>query len=187
LKSLLQQSRLNHLIKQRNGYLVLAAGLLLICLFLTLLCFSLSHRERIVLVPPNISHSFWVTSSQASPEYLSEMTTFFAYLRLNVTPVSSDSQRELLLRYVDPRHFGALNTALIAERDRMAAEHLSTAFYPVTVRVNAKALSAIIVGDLIATVGKEQLSSKRIAYQLQYRYDQGRLFVSQFQEMKTHD
>ena len=62
------------------------------------------------------------------------MTTFFAYLRLNVTSESADNQRQLLLRYVDPRYFGVLNAALIAERDRITTSHVSTAFYPVNVR-----------------------------------------------------
>ncbi len=187
MKSILQQSRLNHLVKQRNGYLALASGLLLLSSILTLLCFYLSHQQRIILVPPSITRTFWVSNTDASPEYLSEMSTFFAYLRLNMTSESADSQRQLLLRYVDPRYFGALNTLLIAERDRITAQHVSTAFYPVNMHVNTKQFSVVITGDLISNAGTTQLSSQRVAYQVQYRYEQGRLLVSQFQEVKAHD
>jgi len=187
VKHILQQSRLNHLIKQRNGYLILSSGLLILCLILVLLCFSLSNRERIILVPPNIEHSFWVASQNVSSEYLSEMTLFFSYLRLNVTPESADHQRQMLLRYTDPRYFGALNDALVAERDRMTTQHVSTAFYPVNVQVNPKAFSAVVTGDLLSSVGTTQLPTQRVMYQLQYRYDEGRLLVSQFQEVKSHD
>jgi conjugal transfer pilus assembly protein TraE len=187
VKRLLQQSRLSYLVKQRNGYLVFASGLLVLCFLMLFFCFYLSGRERIILVPPTIAHSFWVTNTEASSEYLSEMTTFFAYLRLNVTPESADSQRQILLRYVNPRYFGALNAALIAERDRIKTQHVSIAFYPVNVQVNTKGYLAIIHGDLVSYVGATQLSSQRVAYQLQYRYDQGRLFLNQFQEVKAHD
>jgi conjugal transfer pilus assembly protein TraE len=185
LKSLLQKSRLSVLVKQRNGYLVLASGLMLLSFILTLLCFYLSHRERIILVPPTITRSFWVTHNEVSPEYLSEMTTFFAYLRLNVTPENADSQRQLLLRYVDPRYFGTLNTLLIAERDHITSQHVSTAFYPVNVKVNTKTLSVLIIGDLVSTVGSAQIASQRVTYEVRYRSDQGRLLVSQFQEVKN--
>jgi conjugal transfer pilus assembly protein TraE len=185
LKSLLQKSRLSVLVRQRNGYLVLASGLLLLSFILSLLCFYLSGRERIILVPPTITHSFWVTHTDVSPEYLSEMTTFFAYLRLNVTPENADSQRQLLLRYVDPRYYGALNTLLIAEHDRITSQHVSTVFYPVNVKVNAKTLSVLIIGDLVSTVGTAQIASQRVTYEVRYRSDQGRLLVSQFREVKN--
>jgi conjugal transfer pilus assembly protein TraE len=187
MKSLLQKSRLNYLVKQRNGYLVLASGLLILCFILSLLCFYFNGRERVIVVPPRIERSFWVTQNELSPEYLSEMTTFFAYLRLNTTPQSADSQRQLLLRYVDPRYFGILNTQLIQEHDRLVARHISSAFYPVTVQVNTQKMSATIIGDLMSMVGKETVASQRIAYQVQYRYEQGRLLVSQFREVKAHD
>jgi conjugal transfer pilus assembly protein TraE len=185
LKSLLQKSRLSVLVRQRNGYLVLASGLLLLSFILTLLCFYLSGRERIILVPPTITRSFWVSHNDVSPEYLSEMTTFFAYSRLNVTPESADSQRQLLLRYVDPRYYGTLNTLLIAERDRITSQHVSTAFYPVNIKVDVKTLSVLIIGDLVSTVGTAQVASQRVAYEVRYLCDQGRLLVSQFQEVKN--
>jgi conjugal transfer pilus assembly protein TraE len=187
LKSLLHQSRLSHLAKHRNGYLALASGLLVLCLMLLFFCFHLSQAERIILVPPNIARTFWITQSEASPEYLSEMSAFFAYLRLNLTPENADSQRQLLLRYVDPRFYGPINNALILERDRITKEHISTAFYPVNIRVDAKRNTVIITGDFVSNMGLTQLSLERVSYQLHYRYDQGRLLVSQFQEVKTHE
>ena len=45
----------------------------------------------------------------------------------------------------------------------------------------------MIIGDLVSNVGRTQLTSERVTYRVQYRYDQGRLLVSQFQEVKAHD
>jgi RNase P/RNase MRP subunit POP5 len=88
---------------------------------------------------------------------------------------------------VDPRYFGVLNTQLVRERDRLVAHHISSVFYPVTVQVNTQKLSATIIGDVVSMVGKETVASRRIAYQVQYHYEQGRLLVSQFREVKAHD
>ncbi len=187
MRSMIQKTRLLQLIEQRNGYLVLACGLTVLCLLLTSLSFYLSNRERIIVTPPVIDRSFWITNSEVSPQYLSEMTAFFAYLRLNVTPESADHQRQLLLRYVAPQDYGVLNDRLIAERDRLVAQHISSAFYPVNVQVDTQALSAVITGDLISSVGTTQLSPQRVTYLIKYRYNNGRLFVNQFQEVKLHE
>ncbi len=138
MRSLIQKSYITELIEQRNGYLLLACGLILLCLLLSGFCVYLSRHEHIVLTPPSIERSFWVSVDAVSPEYLAEMSTFFSYLRLNVTPDTVEHQRQILLRYVDPREYGMLKDVLIAEQDRMNTQHLSSAFYPVNVQLIQK-------------------------------------------------
>lgn len=186
MKALIHQSRINQLFEQRNGYLVLASASLLLCLLLVVLCFYLSNRERIVVVPPTIERSFWVSNSEVSADYLSQMTTFLAYLRLNVTPDNVNNQRQLLLRYTDPAFYGPFNDQLVADQDRIAAEHVSSAFYPVGVEVDAKKLIAVITGDLTSSVGTTQIPPQRVTYAMHYRYVNGRLWLTQFEEVKPH-
>jgi conjugal transfer pilus assembly protein TraE len=179
----LNKSILENALKQRNGYLVIASGLTALCLLLTLIIFQLSFHKRTYLVPPEINHSFWISDAAASSEYLAEMSAFFISLRLNITPSNIKNQREMLLRYTDPSYYGQLKTQLVAEGDRITKESLSTAFYPVDVRIDTKQLQAIVTGDVKTTVGKEPLPDRRVRYLLQYRYNSGRLFVSSFKEI----
>ncbi len=51
------KSRLQQLIAQRNGYLVLAAALAVISLILVICVCRMVNRERIVIVPPVIQAS----------------------------------------------------------------------------------------------------------------------------------
>lgn len=183
MKYAFNKSALENVIKQRNGYLVIAVGLTALCLLLTLLLFQLALHKRTYLLPPEISHSFWVADNAASSEYLAEMTTFFTALRLNVTPSNVKTQREMLLRYTAPSHYGELKSQLVAEGDRITKENLSSAFYPVDVKVNAKELQATITGDIKSTVGKEPLPDRRASYLITYRYNSGRLFVTAFKEL----
>src|SRR4051812_33799533 len=118
MKYLLHHSRLQHLIQHRNGYLVLASGSILLNIILAIAFIMLSNNERIVMVPPSINKSFWVTANQVSPEYLSEMSLFFASLRFNITPSNAIMQREQLLRYVHPSLYESLKIELVAEADR---------------------------------------------------------------------
>ncbi len=184
MKTAIQLSHLQKLIAQRNGYLVLAAGLLLLCVLLSAMVLHLIGRERIIITPPVVHQSFWVDHNDVSPDYLSEMTSFFAQLRLTKNPDNAAFQRTTLLRYTDPSYYGTLKSELVAEEDHMQAAHISLAFYPVNVEVNAKQLVAWITGDLISTVGNSPLTPTRITYRVQYRYDQGRLLVRSFEEQK---
>ncbi len=186
MKSLLQQSRLAQLLEQRNSYLALLCGLLMLCLLLTMLCFYLANREKVIVVPPTIDRAFWVSNSQVSPDYLTKMTIFYSNLRFNVTPNSADYQRQALLRYTEPRFYGEFSDQLVAERDRIIQQHVSTAFYPVDTAVNTKTLTVIITGDLISSVGTTELSPQRVAYQWTYRFNNGQLLIKQLQEVKPH-
>lgn len=180
----IERSQLEKLFAQRNGYMMLALGSMLLCLMQILIMFFLIGREKIILVPPSIEKSFWVTASHVSPEYLSEMTTFFANLRLNITPESAGVQREGLLRYVDPVYYNTLKTQLVQEADRVTDQHISVAFFPVNVKVDSKHFKAIIEGDLKSYVGEATLPTKRVSYLVTYRYDAGRLLVKSFEEVQ---
>lgn len=184
MKNAIHLSHLQRLMAQRNGYLVLAAGLMLLCVLLSLMVLHLIGRERIIVTPPVVHQSFWVDHDEVSPQYLSEMTSFFAQLRLTKTPSNAAFQRDTLLRYTDPHYYGILKNELVAEEDHIQVSHINLVFYPVNVEVNAKQLIAHITGDLYSTVGDTSLQPMRITYRVQYRYDQGRLLVQSFQEEK---
>ena len=180
------QSVLQKLYHHRNGYLLLSAGLLLLNILLVLLAMSLENRERIILIPPTIERSFWVNQKSVSPEYLAEMSTFFVGLRCSVTVSNASAQRDILLRYIEPRFYDSLKNTLIQEAQQLSKNHVSTVFYPTSVQVDAKQFLAHVTGDLIAIVGNTTLPAQRVTYQLRYRYDTGRLWVSAFEEIKSH-
>jgi len=185
MKYALNKSLLENALKQRNGYLVIAVGLTALCLLLTIIILQLQGHKRTYLIPPEINRSFWVSDATASSEYLAEMSAFFMSLRTNITPSNVKSQREMLLRYTDPSYYGQLKTQLVAEGDHITKDNLTTAFYPIDIKVDSKQLQAIITGDIKGTVGKEPLPDRRVQYLLQYHYNNGRLFVTAFTEIES--
>lgn len=180
----IERSQLEKIFAQRNGYMMLAMGSLLLCLLQVVVIFCLIGREKVILVPPSIEKSFWVSAQHVSPEYLSEMTTFFANLRLNMTAESAMTQRDTLLRYTDPVYYNVLKAQLVQEADRISDQHISIAFFPVNVKVDSKHFKAIIEGDLKSYVGEASLPGKRVSYMITYRFDAGRLLVKSFEEVK---
>ena len=185
MKLSIERSEIEKIYSQRNGYLMLAAGGILLCILQIVMIFTLIGREKIVLVPPSIEKRFWVAADNASVEYLSEMTSFFASLRLNMTPDNAAFQRESLLRYIDPAFYNTVKTELIKEEEKIKEQHISMAFYPVTIKVNDKKLNAVIEGDLKSFVGDVAMPSKRLSYRINYRFDHGRLLVKSFEEVKN--
>jgi type IV conjugative transfer system protein TraE len=115
------------------------------------------------------------------------MSLFFAGLRFNLTPDNIDAARDILLRYVDPKYYEAFKMEMVNEGDHMKKEHITTAFFPVDVRVDARHLTAVIIGDLVSTVGTNRLPNKRLSYQIRYGYHNAKFLVESFIEVKPHD
>lgn len=177
------RSEIEKMFSQRNGYLTLAAGAIVLCFLQSLIIFALIGREKIVIVPPSIEKRFWISAQGASAEYLSEMSAFFVNLRLNMTPDSVFYQHELLLHYVDPAFYNAVKAELVKESDKIKDQHISTVFYPVNIKVDAKKLIAIIEGDFKPFVGEVAMPVKRTTYKISYRFDDGKLLVKSFEEV----
>jgi conjugal transfer pilus assembly protein TraE len=154
---------------------------------LAVLAFSLIGRERIVLVPPQIQKSFWVTGEKASAEYLEQMAYFLAQLTLDVTPQSAQYQSQVLLRYAAPEAWGELRAAASAQAERLKRDGASTVFSPQELQVDASAQRVRLRGVLTTFVSERRVSSVTKAYQLELRYSAGRLYLKSFQEISPHD
>jgi conjugal transfer pilus assembly protein TraE len=179
------RSHLEKIISQRNGYLVMASGLILLCLLQSIVIIFSYGRERIVIVPATIEKSFWVDSNNVSPEYLSLMTKYYLSLRFNLTPENVAEQREELLRYIDPAYYSDLKSRLVQEEDRIREQHINMVFYPVDVKENTKKMQVIVDGDLKINIGDAPIPTKRTRYLISYRYRAGRLLIKSFEEVKN--
>lgn len=186
MRYLLGKSRLQHLVKNRNGYLALACGSLAVNVLLVIFMFFMVGRERIVIVPPEVPKSFWVTSSKVSPEYLSEMALFFSSLSFNATPSNIVMQHAVLLRYVDSGCYESIKTKLTEVADKVKKEHITTNFYPSSVKVDTKHLVAVLSGDMQYTIGDIQTAPTQVTYQIGFSYRQGQLRITSFPEVKNN-
>lgn len=186
MRYLLEKSRIQNLIKSRNGYLVLACGSITLNILMIIFMFFMVGRERVIIVPPDIQRSFWVTSGKVSPEYLSEMTLFLVSLGFNLTPSNVTLQHTVLLRYVDPDYYNTFKIKLIDVADKVKKEHITASFYPNDVKVDTNKLIAQVSGDLQYTVGDVHLTPEHVTYQFGFNYRQGQLKITSFPEVKNH-
>ena len=110
------KSELKKIVSQRNSYLVLSVGSIILSLFLTTIIFILIFQERIIFDTPGAGKDSWVSSGEASSSYLARVTLFLADTVFNVTSDNVDFQHELLLRHTDPTYYDALKSHLLACR-----------------------------------------------------------------------
>jgi conjugal transfer pilus assembly protein TraE len=155
---------------------------MVLSILLALLAFKNINRERIVLVPAGFHQEAWVSDAGVSASYLSQMSLMLSNLRLNLSPETLAESHKLLLQYVDSSAVGPLRQTLVEEGDRIAQEHVSTAFYVTNIAVDVTHFLVEVKGRLVSTVGKIILPEKYVTYELKYRYRDGQLFLIRFQE-----
>lgn len=187
MRNFISESKLSVLLKQRNGTLVLAMGLLLIVIFQELTIFSLRHRERIIVIPPVVSQRFWIAHDQVSTNYLVDMTRYFISQLLNVTPEIYIQQLETILPYVDPASYGNLKQKWYQELKRIQHHQISTVFYPHDIAVDRNKLIADVDGELKISAGNAKPISRQLHYQIYYQYRHGKLWISEIKEGKRND
>jgi len=186
MKNVLKKSRIQYLIDNRNGYLVLASGSIILNILLCVIIYCTLGYEKTILVPPTISREFWVSENNVSPAYISSMSIFLADIRFNLTPSNAAFQRELFLRYVEPSSYEKLKADLVEEEEHLKKEHISTTFYVTDVRVDAKNNMARISGDIQYSIGESLQPSQHVVYQISYRFSSGRLMMKSLEEVKDH-
>lgn len=172
------------MLRRNQSFFLLSCISLLLNVLLVVYQFENLGNERIMLVPPNITKTFWVDGQHVSPEYLSEMGLFFCYLRLNATPSNVDQQHQVLLRYIYPNFYSEIKSILEQEEERIKSFHIAMNFFPTNVEVNENNWFVRITGDLQSTIGEEKQEPRHISYQIGFHYDAGRLLVKSFEEVK---
>jgi len=181
MREKLQNFRLQDLLRHRNYLMTTCAGLLISNVFLSLVC--LNKDERITLVPLELKGPLWVERGQVSPQYLEEMTLFFAGILLNKTPQSIAYAHELLLKYANSSGIGALKAQFTLEEERFKKSGLSTSFYPKKVIVHEGKLQVDIQGQMMGFIGQKCIFEQEEAYRFTYSYAHGRLLITSFEHL----
>lgn len=166
--------------KQRNWSL--AGNCFQFVISIPLFMKAVFGEEKIILVPPTIEKSFWVSKSAVSNEYLEEMSLFLSHMFLDVSPSSADFQRSIALKYIDPSYYNILKARLLKEAQTLKKEGISTSFKVSKIRPNKDDLTVEITGTLMSYVGAARVREIQEVYIMKFNYKAGRLLLEEFQE-----
>ena len=166
---------------------MLVIGMAFAILFQTWAILRLAGTEKTVLVPPNISRSFWVGGDTASSEYLQEMAYWYAGLALTITPESAEYQDELFLKYASPDQAGKLQADMGARADFLKKNNVSTQFSVRSVKVDTDNLKVALSGTLSTFVSDKKAGDRNATYMIGFKFINGKLYVSNFKETSDQD
>jgi conjugal transfer pilus assembly protein TraE len=156
---------------------------LVLCLGLSLvIMFNMVGRERIVLTPPAIEKSFWVAKDKVSASYLEQMGGFMAYLTLDVSPSSIEWKKAMLLQYVAPDAYGALQTRQDLEADRLKRLNATTQFSVAQLVPDEDTLSVHLKGRLATFINGTRTSDVEKEYVVGFDYTGNRIQLKRFEE-----
>ena len=156
--------------------LVACVGLALVIMF------NAVGRERIVLTPPAIEKSFWVAKDKVSASYLEQMGGFMAYLTLDVSPSSIEWKKAMLLQYVAPDVYGALQTRQDLEADRLKRLNATTQFSVAQLVPDEDTLSVHLKGRLATFINGTRTSDVEKEYVVGFDYTGNRIQLKHFEE-----
>ncbi len=179
------QESLKQVEAQRNGFLILSLGLLLLCFVLSSMLATAWKTKRVFLVPPTLSQKAWVSASQFDATYIQDMAEYFAMIRLNVQPKNTKAYRELLLRWVDAKSYESFSHALDTEiRDILTRGITSVFSLKGRAKVDTSHLKAIVRGTIQKTIAGQHLDAKKSSWQLTFANQGGKLLLKKFKEIQ---
>ncbi len=178
----LQRTSIESLTIQRNIFIGITFGLILLTILLS--TGILFRNEKIIITPPDGDQEYWLTNKTISAEYLSQIANYFAQLRLNLTPENVAYQHKILLRHTSPKFYPHFKKILIAELARIQRTGISSVFYPIETHVDVNKKTVEIVGELKRSGLKLILPAIQKIYRIQFDYQNRKLLVTDFDEVK---
>jgi len=161
-----------------------AIALLGACLLSSLvLMFNMVGRDRVIVTPPSIDKTFWVSKDRVSSSYLEQMGSFIAYLTLDVSPQSIDWKKTMLLQYVSPDVYGVLQTRQDLEADRLRRLNATTQFSVAQLLPNEEAMNVTLKGRLATFINGARTSDIDKEYVAEFEFKGNRVQIRNFKEI----
>ena len=174
------QHRLTALSGRFNLMVTLVIGLLVTNILMGSLAYYAHFHQRIEVTPFFGQPRYANSENSVDSQYLALMSENFIYLRLNTTPETVKFNHKRLLSFVGSAQYKVFNEQLEKESKLIVQEAISSHFDIESIHPNAHKLSCEISGVLKRTVGGRELKDERLTYNLQFRYNQGTLQITQF-------
>lgn len=170
----------------RTFQAILAASILT-NVFMASALATMDKTVRTVMMPPEVTKSFWVDGRSVSPEYLEQMGTWVIQQFANVTPGSADYQKDSILRYVHPSVYGDLNVRFQLGANRLKAENISKYFFPREVRLSQQMQAVALIGVQQTWIADKRAGDEMKAFLVSFHYDGAKVTIKELRETGIKD
>src|SRR5258705_10795374 len=111
------------------------------------------------------------------------MGSFMAYLTLDVSPSSVEWKKGMLLQYVAPDVYGALQTRQDLEADRLRRLNATTQFSVAQLVPNEEAMNVTLKGRLATFINGARTSDIDKEYVAEFEFKGNRVQIRNFKEI----
>lgn len=129
----------------RSFFIYAFAASLIVNVILAIGLIVLDKKDRVVVLPAEITKSFWLDADGVSPEYLEQIGLFALQLALNNSPETFEHNQRKLLQYVSPEQRGATEVFLTAQGRRMKSANASVHMLPEAVETRASTMQVSVL------------------------------------------
>lgn|GEM_PF-475665 len=163
-------------IKELSNVLM-AAAILLLSYFVV----TADTSEKTIITPAVISKPFSVQGNEVSPEYLEQMTDFFAGYLLTFHKQNAQYRFDQVLKYMHPSIYNDMKARFGAEQLRISRNDMSSVFFPMSIYV--KKNTVYITGEKIGFIGSQRVSQSQKVYEFKYEYTGSNLWIVGYNEV----
>jgi len=175
--------KLDSTIKQRNIMFLCLISSCIVVILLIILLFTKSRT--VILLPSGLQTEMRISSSgKASQSYTEQFTRDIMYTMLNITPSSIQYAHKSVLEATSPRlHKDLSHQFAIYEKD-VVTKNISTYFALHNIQfITEDNLKVQTEGELLTYVGKDLVSKEIKKYELKFRLNGTKLYLSGFGEV----
>ncbi len=166
-----------------NGLLKFVVVLLAITIIVESgLMIYLYSSQRTVIIPAFVDKKFYVENNKASLEYIEIMSRYAIELISNFTPETVDDRTSEFIRFINPQYYSTVSTQLKAFASEMKRYNISQFFVPQSLVMKDNKI--IIRGILRQFAQDKQISSVPSEYQLEYKINQGRFEILNYEKLE---
>ena len=158
----------------RSFFIYAFAASLIVNVILAIGLIVLDKKDRVVVLPAEITKSFWLDADGVSPEYLEQMGLFALQLALNNSPET--------FQYVSPDQRGATEVFLTAQGRRMKSANASVHMLPEAVETRASTMQVSVRGNVRQFIGDKPTSMQKKCWIVKFTYRNSRLWLETMQE-----
>lgn len=180
------QHRLTALSGRFNLMVTLVIGLLITNILMASLAYHAHFHQRIEVTPFFGQPHYTNSENLVDNKYLALMSENFVYLRLNTTPQTVKFNHQRLLSFVGGAQYKIFKEQLEKESKLIIGQGISSHFEIENIYPNSQKLSCAIKGVLKRSVGGRDLKDEYFTYNLQFRYTQGLLQITQFTKSEVN-
>lgn len=146
---------------------------------LLILAFSLKSPEKTIVVPADLNKSFWVQGDQVDPNYLLQMSEFFAYKLLIYSNENAEGQFRDVMKYADPVAANTLWNRFQKDLDEIKRKGMGSVYY-ITQAKTVGGKNVLLYGKKTDIMAGQIIGERYTGYQVQFDYRNGRLYVKGF-------